>query len=201
MTSSQARTTVALISTTVSSVLLAFQQHDLSLAAVADPTVRAEVAQLGPYPEMSGIDTVVAMNWLPERSTSAYHAELYAANVRVRIEAQPFEATMPVKRTRDGYRLEHRPIIGWEDAPYHTRMSRLEVVTDGMVCTVPVAAFSDVFDIARNSEGNLWVQVACSTDGYRTYVLAQAGEGREAKVITWVFDDGQYRGRVVDPIE
>jgi hypothetical protein len=45
-----------------------------------------------------------------------------------------------------------------------------------------------------------YCSVSRSTDGYRLYVHLQLGEGRETRVVTWVFDDGHYLFRVEDKV-
>lgn len=179
----------------------AAQQHDLWLEVIQDITLRSELAQLGPYPETSGLDTVVLMNRLPLRSASALHVELFGSGLRVRLEVQPFVAGREIERTRSGYRFDREPILGWEPGAYHTRVSRVELVSDGIVCQVPTTAFMDLFDMGLDADGHLWAQAARSADGYRSYVLVQVGEGHNARAITWVFDDGRYLFRVVDPVE
>jgi hypothetical protein len=136
------------------------------------------------------------------RAWSERHVEFADAGVRVRIEAQPFHEARWVKHKADAYRFEGRPIIGWTVGAEHQRLSRMEVVLDGHVLDLPVAAFTDLFDPRLCEPGPTaplqYATVARSTDGWRLYVLAQIGEGPEARMVTWVFEDGRYLFRVVD---
>lgn len=179
------------------------QQHDLSLADVADPTLHAEIAQIGPYTEMSGADTLVPLEDLPVRSCSLGHIEFFGDGVRVRIETQPFDHPEQVKRSRGAYRTEGSLVLGWSAMEQHRRMSRVEVVIDGVVVDIPVSAFTDLFDppLCADAGAQLFASAVRSRDSWRTYVSAQVGDGGEARWVTWVIEDGRYLFRVVDAIE
>jgi len=181
------------------------QQHDPGLSDVTDPTFHVEIAQLGLYPEIIGEDSVVPLDALPLRSCSADHVEFFGDGIRVRIEAQVFDHPTWVKRSRGMFKLEGSPILGWSRATPHSRMSRVEVVIDGTVVELPVEAFTDLFDPllgSRSVDGlSLFATAARSLDGWRTYVHAQVGEGIEARIITWVIEDGHYQLRVIDKAE
>ena len=137
---------VPLLSLIAFPLYASIQQHDLALAQVTDPTIHVEIAQLGLYPEITGDDSVVALDALPLRSFSSTHVEFFGDGVRVRIEAQPFEQPAWVKRSHGALRLEGSPIIGWSGGAPHTRLSRVEVVMDGAVIELPPDAFTDLFD-------------------------------------------------------
>lgn len=176
--------------------------QDRSINDLPDATLRAELGQLGYYPESLGRDTVVPLIAVPLRSWSPTHVEFADAGVRVRIEAQTFTDVRSVKRTADGRALEGHPIIGWTPGDVHRRLSRVELVWDGQVVELPTAAFTDLFDphlwVPGPDAPVLFTTVSRSTDGWRIYVLAQIGEGPEARMVTWVFEDGRYLCRVVD---
>ncbi|MFT3885366.1 MAG: hypothetical protein QM724_08040 [Flavobacteriales bacterium] len=84
----------------------------------------------------------------------------------------------------------------------HRRVGRVELVLDGRVVDMPVDAYTDLFDPHLCEAGPasplLYATAARSLDGWRIYVLAQMGEGAEARMVTWVFEDGRYLCRVMD---
>ena len=43
-------------------------------------------------------------------------------------------------------------------------------------------------------------RAARSTDGFRTYVHLQRGEGQRTRLVTWVFDDGRYLFRLKEKV-
>ncbi len=200
------RIAVMAFSPLITSLLHAsIQQHDPGLADVTDPTYQVEIAQLGLYPEIIGEDSVVALDVLPLRSCSADHVEFFGDGIRVRIESQVFDHPDWVKRSRGTFNLEGSPIFGWSRTDPHSRMSRVEVVMDGVVVELPVEAFTDLFDPllgSRSSNGlSLFASAARSLDGWRTYVHAQVGKGIQARIVTWVIEDGHYQFRVIDKAE
>lgn len=195
---------IAALAFPVTLPLFALQQASLSLDEVRDPIVRLEIGQLGPYPEMHRPVEASALQEVPLRSGSALLSEFAADGIRVRIEAQPFPHPAWVKgNTRQGFRLERSPILGWSPGEGHTRLSRVELVLDGLVTEVPEAAFTDLFDPRLCEPGPIaplrFATAARSADGWRVYVLAQIGQGDQALLVTWVFEDGRYLYRVVDP--
>lgn len=182
---------------------LALQQPSLPLDAITDSVMRAEIGRLGPYPEMHLPADASTLHELALRSWSATHCEFTAKDIRVRIEAQPFErAKWIISDDHKGHVLERAPIMGWSNVEAHTRMSRVELVLDGMVTEVPGTAFTDLFDPPLCGPGPLaplrFATAARSDDGWRVYVLAQVGQGDQARLVTWVFEDGRYLFRVVD---
>lgn len=184
--------------------LFALQQASLPLDEVRDPIVRLEIGQLGPYPEMHRPVDASTLQEVPLRSGSALFSEFAADGIRVRLEAQPFPHPAWVKgNTHQGYRLERSPILGWSPGDGHTRLSRVELVLDGLVTEVPEAAFTDLFDPRLCEPGPTaplrFATAARSADGWRVYILAQVGQGDQALLVTWVFEDGRYLYRVVDP--
>lgn len=184
--------------------LFAFQQASLSLDEVRDPIVRFEIGHLGPYAEMHRPAEASTLQEVPLRSGAALYSEFAADGIRVRIEAQPFAYPAWVKgNTRQGFRLERNPILGWSPGQEHTRLSRVELVLDGLVTEVPEAAFTDLFDPRLCEPGPIaplrFATAARSADGWRVYVLAQIGQGDQTLLVTWVFEDGRYLYRVVDP--
>lgn len=191
------------IGTAGPSAAFPLQQTTLRAEDVADSTIRAEIAHLGPYPEMHLPATPSTLSEVPLRSWSPLHSEFAEEGLRVRIEAQPFLHPEQVTgdRTR-GFTLEGRRAIGWTPGGAHDRISRVELVLDGAVAEVPEDAFTDLFDLQACAPGPVaplrFATVARSTDGWRIYVLAQVGEGDQTRLVTWVFEDGRYRFRVVD---
>lgn len=176
--------------------------QDRSWEQLDDPTLRREVAQLGGYPEAIADTGQSTLNELALRTSTAGAVEFYGGGIRVRLEAQPFEHGSWVKRSRGNTVLEGRPILGWPRSTTQReglRMSRLEVVWDGWVAQVPVQAYDDLFDpLLQQEDGARYVLAARSADGWRLYVHAQIGEGAEARLVTWVFEDGRYLFRVID---
>lgn len=181
--------------------LFAFQQVDRPLAALNDPLIRNEIAQLGPYAEMAMPASLGDLRELPLRNGSSLLAEFAGEGIRVRLEAQPFPRPEFVQR-KGRFMLEGMPIHGWTIGTQHNRMSRVELVLDGVVTEVPETAFTDLFDVRLCEDGPSgplhFALAARSVDGWRTYVLVQAGQGKEACLVTWVFEDGKYLYRMVD---
>lgn len=165
-----------------------------------DPLVRAEVHELGLYPELVEEFPANTLQQLPLRSCSEGHVDFFDGSVRVRIESQVFDHPAWVQSSASGARLEKAPILGWTPNGSHRRLSRLEVVIDGLNIPIPLEAYHDLFDALLCSDDATvrYAQAARSNDGWRIYVHAQVGEGRNAVLVTWLFEDGHYRYRVVD---
>jgi hypothetical protein len=182
----------------------ASSQGPQSLWDLTDIGLRNEIATLGPYLETDDPFLRDSLVHLPLRSSSPLHIEFAAADVRVRLEAFPYEHSAWVKKRKDGSLwLEQRPVISWGNDEQHMRLSRAEIVVDGIIRAVPSSEFLDVFDpIATTSEyPEHWCTVARSKDGSRLYLQVLAGAGSHARCITWVFEHGEYLFRVVDPWE
>ncbi len=178
----------------------AIQGPDRSLMEVQDLTIRAEIAGTGPYQEMSSDDHQALLVDIPIRSWSPRHVEFWGEGLRVRLEAQPFEDVSGVKIRNGNAQLDRQPILGWSTGDEHARMSRLEVVMDGLVVPIPVQAFTDLFDTPLSRESGRVVLAAAwrSKDGWRTYVQAQVGDDAHPLIVTWVLEDGRYVQRIVD---
>lgn len=201
-------TTLPLTSVTVTATLLlcsitlsaAIQDPDRSLSEVDDLTIRAEIAGTGPYQEMIAEDHAELLQSIPLRSWSPVHVEFRGEGLRVRLEAQGFDDLRGVKVRNGTALLDRSPILGWSTGEDHVRMSRMEVVMDGMVVPVPVTAFIDLFDTPLSREDGRVVLAAAwrSKDGWRTYVQAQVGDDAHPLIVTWVLEDGRYLQRIVD---
>lgn len=184
-------------------VLNAAPPQDLRLAEIDDRLVRSEVAGLGGYPELGTREISTPLLEIPLRSWSTIHAEFASDDLRVRLERYPFHRAGDMRTSAGRRQLFGRPVIGWDPAADHQRLSRMEVVLDGMVCEVPVDQVVDVFDprfcIGATDKPIRFVSAARSRDGWRVHVQILAGAGPEACLVTWVFEDGSYQYRVVDP--
>ncbi len=178
----------------------AVQPQDPTWGELDDPLIRAEIHELGLYPEILEEFPSNTLQQLPLRSCSEGHVDFFDGSVRVRIESQVFDHPAWVQSSANGARLEKAPILGWTPNGTHRRLSRLEVVIDGLNIPIPLAAFHDLFDAPLCSEDATlhYAQAARSNDGWRIYVHAQVGEGRNAALVTWLFEDGQYHYRIVD---
>ena len=178
----------------------ALLQQDLSLATVTDPLIHQEIQELGLYPELMEEFPEPTLNYVPIRSREGNQLEFCDSGIRIRIETQHFDHSKWVKPTASGFRLEQEHILGWTPGDEHNRLSRMELVMDGNVIDLPMKDFTDIFDAPLSTgEGTLMFATAArSRDGWRTYVHVQAGSGRHAQLVTWVFDDGRYLFRVVD---
>jgi hypothetical protein len=164
------------------SLLATLQQAPVTLADVDDPLLHAEIAMQGLYPEMEGSFGDAALIEVPLRSCSSTHAEFHADGVFVRLEAQ------------------HRP------GAAHTELYRLRILQDDSLLQIPNTEMSGLRDprLCGFDEGLRRILPYCSVsrsaDGYRLYIHLQFGEGRETRVVTWVFDDGRYLFRVEDKV-
>ncbi len=178
----------------------ALLQQDLSLATVNDPLIHQEIQELGLYPELMEEFPGSTLNYLAIRSSAGNQLEFSDDGIRIRIETQQFDHSKWVKHTPTGFRLEQERMLGWTPGEEHNRLSRVELVLDGSVIDLPTNAYTDIFDAPLFAgEGTvMFATAARSRDGWRTYVHLQAGSGRHAQLVTWVFDDGRYLFRVVD---
>lgn len=176
-----------------------FLQQDRSLDELDDPLIRSEILELGGYQELVMEFTTPTLVEVPLFSHSPGHLEFRNEGLRVRIEAQPFEHTKWVTKSHGEWMLEGQPLLGWSPADTHSRLSRLEVVIDGCVVDLPTEAWVDVFDAPMRREDLLFAAVMRSPDGHRIYVHVQAGDA-EARMVTWVLEDGALLYRVVDPL-
>ena len=187
-----------IISLPVSVFALATPQ-DRSLSDLQDPLVHAEMLELGGYQELVMEFTTPTLREVPLFSHSPSHLEFRYDGLRVRIEAQPFEHPNWVKKSNGSWILEGQHILGWSPAETHLRLSRLEVVVDGCVALVPTGSWVDVFDAPLRRDDLLFASTMRSADGRRFYVHLQAGDAADARMVTWVFEDGTFLYRVVDP--
>lgn len=183
--------------------LQAAAPQDIRMLDIDDALVRSELAGLGGYPELGIREAGAPLLDIPLRSWSTMHAEFASDELRVRLERYPFHRAGDMRMSAGRRQLFGRSVIGWDPAAEHQRLARLEVVLDGSVCEVPVNDVVDVFD-PRFCSGSAdrpvrFVAVARSRDGWRLHVQVLAGAGAEARLVTWVFEDGNYRYRVVDP--
>jgi hypothetical protein len=176
-----------------------FLPQDRSLADLDDPLIRSEIMELGGYQELVMEFTTPTLVEIPLFSHSPGHLEFRNDGLRVRIEAQPFEHPRWVKKAKGAWMLENQVVLGWSSAETHTRVSRLEVVVDGCVVNLPTEAWVDVFDAPLRREDLMFASVMRSPDGRRIYVHAQAGDA-DARMVTWVLEDGAFLYRVVDPL-
>lgn len=161
-------------------LLASLQQAPVTLADVTDPLLHAEIAMQGLYPELEGSFGDAALNEVPLRSCSSTHAEFHDEGLLVRMEA----------RTESG--------------AAHTELYSLRILLDDSLLQVPNTELSGLRDprFCGFDDGLQRILPYCtvsrSVDGYRLYVHLQLGEGRETRVVTWVFDDGRYLIRVED---
>ena len=176
-----------------------FLLQDRSLGDLDDPLIRSEIMELGGYQELVMEFTPPTLVEVPLFSHSTGHLEFRNEGLRVRIEAQPFEHPMWVKKSHGAWLLESQSVLGWSPADTHSRLRRLEVVIDGCVVNLPTEAWVDVFDAPLRREDLVFASVMRSPDGRRIYVHAQAGDA-DARMVTWVLEDGAFRYRVVDPL-
>lgn len=182
-------------------LLATLQPQDRSLADLEDHIVRAELAQFGSYQELRMELVEVDLHNVPLRSSTPFQLEFADDAVRVRIEAYAFDHAPWVKKSHGSYTLDGAPILGWTIGEEHSRLGRVEVVVDGAVVELPANTFTDVFDAPLYRNDALFAAVLRSRDGWRTYVHLQAGEGPQARLVTWVIDDGEFLCRVVDALE
>jgi hypothetical protein len=161
-------------------LLASLQQAPVTLADVTDPLLHAEIAMQGLYPEMVGDFGTAQLAEVPLRSCSALHAEFAADGLLVRLEAQRRSAST------------------------HTELTELRILVDDSLLTIPNDARTGLRDprFCGFDEGLQRILATCSVsrsaDGHRLYIHLQFGEGRETRVVTWVFDDGLYLFRVED---
>lgn len=162
------------------SLLATLQQAPVTLADVADPLLHAEIAMQGLYPELVGDFGTAQLAEVPLRSCSALHAEFATEGLLVRLEAQRTSGSV------------------------HTELIDLRILVDDSLLTIPNDARTGLQDprFCGFDEGLQRILPTCSVsrsaDGYRLYIHLQFGEGRETRVVTWVFDDGRYLFRVED---
>lgn len=181
-------------------VLAATVPQDRSIVEIDDPLIRAEVMELGGYQELVMEFTTPTLEEVPLFTHSPMHMEFRSEGLRVRIEAQPFEHAPWVKKSHGHWKLEDLETLGWSPGGTHSRLSRSEAVLDGVVVDIPVEAWVDVFDAPLMREELPFAAVMRSRDGRRVYIHVQAGEAEDARMVTWVIEDGAYRYRVVDPV-
>lgn len=174
--------------------------QDRSLAELDDPLIRSEILELGGYQELVMEFTTPTLVNVPLFSHSPGHLEFRNEGLRVRIEAQPFVHAGWVHKAHGRWTLEGEEVRGWSPADTHSRLGRLEVVLDGAVVDIPAEAWLDVFDAPLRREELMFASIMRSRDGSRTYVHLQAGDAADARMITWVIEDGEYLFRVVDPL-
>lgn len=176
--------------------------HQQGLVDLKDTLLARELSQVGGYPEMArplgfhDVEAAPIFSWGPG------HTQFRTEDLRVRIECQPFEPSADIRWKKDHALLDGVPMIGWWTDAAHMRLSKVEVVVDGLVLSPPVESTIDVF-APRPCEayGNRVLQfssVARSRDGYRIYVQVLAGQGEQARLVTWVFEEGHYLCRVID---
>jgi|694.fasta_scaffold85908_2 hypothetical protein len=161
-------------------LLASLQQAPVTLADVTDPLLHAEIAMQGLYPEMEGSFGEAALIEVPLRSCSSTHAEFRDEGLLVRLEA--------------------RTVTG----AAHTELYSLRILLDDSLLQIPNDEVSGLRDprFCGFDEGLQRILPFCSVsrsaDCYRLYIHLQFGEGRETRVVTWVFDDGRYLFRVED---
>ena len=177
-------------------------QHTTTLADIADSGLRQELAQVGGYPELLRLPVAAAPVELPLRHGDQQAISFASDDIRVTLLSYPFQRPQDTRMRQGARTLYGAPVLGWASGEDHTRLARLEVVWDGLVVEVPVAEVIDVFD-ARFCEavrtGTVrFTTVVRSADGHRLHVQVLAGAGPEARLITWVFEEGRYVMRVVD---
>jgi len=157
-------------------LLAILQQAPITLAEVEDPLLHAEIAQLGLYPEIEGGFSDAVLLDVPLRSCSPLHAELGCDGITVRFTARASAA-----------RVE---------------LMNFQVLQDDSLLFIPKDAYIGLEDprFCGFDEGLQLILPYCSasrsTDGFRTYVHLQLGEGRRTRLVTWVFDDGRYLFRL-----
>ena len=176
-----------------------FLPQDVSLAELDDPLIRSEIMELGGYQELVMEFITPSLVEVPLFSHSPGHVEFRNEGLRVRIEAQPFEHPTWVRKSNCSWMLEGQALLGWSPAENHSRLSRLEMVIDGCVVNLPTETWVDVFDAPLRQEDLMFASVMRSPDGRRVYVHAQAGDA-DARMVTWVVEDGALLYRVVDPL-
>jgi hypothetical protein len=176
-----------------------FLPQDRSLADLDDPLIRSEILELGGYQELVLEFITPTLVEVPLFSHSPGHLEFRNDDLRVRIEAQPFEHPEWVKKSNGAWMLEGQRVLGWSPAEAHSRLSRSEVVIDGCVVDLPTESWVDVFDAPLRREDLLFASAMRSKDGRRVYVHVQAGDA-DARMVTWVLEDGAFLYRLVDPL-
>ncbi len=176
-------------------------QQDLHWEDLTDRTFRTELGGTGPYTEALGTDTIPLLPTLATRQKSASLVEFLDPDLRLRIETQPFTGLKDVHRSRRGALLDGEPVLGWIPAEHHRRVSRMELVWNGTVIPLPVQRFYDVFDPWEDDQGDLFATVSRSMDGDRVYAQLIVPHENGSAVISWIFENGHFVGRVVDTLE
>lgn len=171
--------------------------QDLRLQDLTDPLLRLEVANTGGYPELLRPMGPTPLFELPVRSHSSGHVEFATDDLRIRLER------FPTDRAQRRYGPGRRPAMAGDPQSLDQRLARLEVVVDGLVLAPPLDAVIDVFDphfcVPHHDRFIRFATAVRSADGWRILVQVLAGNGPEARLVTWVFENDRYLFRVEDP--
>ena len=147
---------------------------------MADPLLQAEIPLLGLYPEIVGGFSDAVLLDVPLRSCSPLHAELSGHGVTVCFTARAKTS--------------------------HTQLVAFHVIQNDSMLMIPKEAFAGLEDpqFCGFDEGLQLMLPFCraarSTDGFRTCVHLQRGEGQRTRLVTWVCDDGRYLFRLKEKV-
>ena len=188
------------------------QYAELTVDSLTDPIMRSEVLSL--YPQGLLEDTSTAeLVVVPGRTNCVDRAVFKGAGISVVIEGVPFDTA---KHTF-GYdksqgtpwflcNIDGHGFWGGDGTMPHREIRSLRLVDAGRTLPVPKSAYANLFepnfcdDYPRTPDQPITVHARCmlSKDAKRLYVHMMNSDGAGGYLVTWVFIDGHYWGRIVE---
>jgi hypothetical protein len=179
--------------------------------SLVDPVMRDEVLSFYPLGLLDDTSTAELLV-IPGRANCIDRAEFTGNDISVVIEGTPFDTT----KHRFGYdRSQQVPILcnidghglwGTDGEMPHREIKLLRVTIQGKTVKVPKHAFANLYEPnfcdsdPRSPTDPIALHAACqlSTDRKRLYVHMMNSDGAGGYLVTWIFQDSRYFGRVVE---
>ena len=102
------------------------------------------------------------------------------------------------------YRIDQKPYWGIEGRVPHRRIAGVFLSFDNTNVSIPYRDYRDLFEPNLCRRTSLFGRLVCrseafmSEDGRRIYIYMRNGTIPSLYEVTWIIEDGEYIGRVVD---
>lgn len=187
------------------------QYAEWTIDSLLDPTMRAEVLSLYPTGLLEETSTVELIA-LPGRANCHDRAEFKGNDITVVIEGAPFDTA---KHTFGYDRSQQVPFLcnidglgfwGTDGGMPRREIKGVNVTMKGKMLNVPKRGYTNLYEpnfcdtYPGSKDAPISIHASCrlSKDRERLYIHMMNSDGAGGYLVTWIFQNGRYWGRVVE---
>lgn len=182
-----------------------------TIDSLVDPIVHEEVLSFYP-PGLMDDTSSAELIVIPGRANCDDRAEFTGNGVSVMIEGRPFDPTKHALGYDRGQQpallctIDGHGIWGTDGDLPRNEIGTVSVEMEGRSVTVPRHAYTNLYEpnfcdsYPRTPDAPIDLHAGCrlSKDRRRLYVHMLNSDGAGGYLVTWIFRDGRYWGRVVE---